>query len=289
MPSIKNFKSDGKIVFLSWLLSYLIILFIPVIISRVLYYQTRNTLENETVRANTILLKQGVQVIDSGFQDLWNLGVELEINENIRMLMHLKKPFNNMERYIIGNFVKREMSFPRIMGSIANDFYIYFHNGDFVLRPGAYYEPITAFHEFHNNSYLDYDEWYDIIKQTHNRTFMPIKTDNTDGKGGNKLAYIHSLSTTGMGINANLVVFINEDYINQIVYNMEWISEGAFFIIDESNRVVLSNTPNDATIDLKYSNFDEGDGIIYKKIDGENLIISYDTKVSDHSFKNGLG
>jgi len=272
---INSRRTGSASIFTSWLISYLTILLIPVIISGFVYYNTSNIIKNEITRANTAILRQVVQVIDGGMQEIWNLCLQLAFNDKISALRYIKKPFENVERYNISRVVRNEMTLSKAISSFINSYYIYFRNGDFVLRPGGYYEPKVAYMDFHENSNLSYEDWFDMMQQKYYKACISVGANYTYAEDGEILAFIHTYPIEGEKIDANFVFFINEKYLNNIIQNMEWIRKGTFMIIDKSDNVLVSNTSDNISVNLKYQDLGKDNDIIFTRINGESIVISY--------------
>lgn len=268
-------KVHRKSIFMSWLISYFTILCIPIIISSLVYYQAGNMIKHEIIRANKAILNQAAQILDGSMEDIWKLGLELSLNEKVKALMYIKKPLDHIDRYNIGKVVKSDLALTKTISKFLTAFYIYCNNGDFVLRSGGYYEPEVAYSDFHRNSSLSYEEWYQLIQEKHDKSSLSLGVHSSYGEDESTISYIHSFPFIGTRVDANFIALLNKNYVNDIIENMEWIQKGTFLILDHTNEILISNTSEYLSFGLSYEELSLADDILYQDIQGKPVIISY--------------
>ncbi|MDQ1911563.1 hypothetical protein RAC89_14125 [Paenibacillus sp. GD4] len=95
--SLRRFPKQR--LFISWMSSYAFILAIPMIISILVYFQSGRIIENEINRANTALLKQVQQVMDSRIKEVERFSMRLAFNPQINGLMYVNGEMSDFHRY----------------------------------------------------------------------------------------------------------------------------------------------------------------------------------------------
>ena len=81
-----NNSSKNRSIRISWLLSYLLIPLVPIMMSVIVYFESSKTLEGEINRANSSMLIQASQALESRFGDIIRLNTEIAWNPVIMYL-----------------------------------------------------------------------------------------------------------------------------------------------------------------------------------------------------------
>ncbi|HZJ83818.1 MAG TPA: hypothetical protein VFD57_08435 [Clostridia bacterium] len=85
-------------VFFTWFLSYISVLLVPIVIISVTYTFTGKMLEDKIDIANTSLLKQVQTVVDGRITEIENLGMQIALNQRIKVAINVKERFLPKDR-----------------------------------------------------------------------------------------------------------------------------------------------------------------------------------------------
>lgn len=271
--TMKKTGHGKRSILISWIISYMAILLIPIVASLFVYIGTGSVIEQEINRANTAILKQVVQVIDNSLWEIQRFSTELAINDKIKSISTVKKPLTYSDRYLISEVVRYEMN-KGLMSGLFKAHYVYFKSGDFVLRNNAYYEPNVAWNDFHGKSSLSYDDWYDMVKGDNRNVIRSLGVSKEYSAEGHSLAFVQSI-LSGAYSGASLVVLLDNAYIQTLIDNMEWIRDGHFFIMDENDEILLTTSKANVISGLKYAELDGNGALFDYRWEDTEWVVSY--------------
>lgn len=281
---MKSIRIKERSVFFSWLISYFIILFVPILISITIYNESEKIIHNEINRANAAILRQVQQSIDSGMADVERIAMDITLNDRFRAVMY-PKYIDSFYRYQLLEIISKELKSYNIANDFIELFYIYLKNSDIVLYPSYYYSLNVAYKNFHEACDISYDEWYDLLQTKYYKTCMAIPIDGDGNSAGSTIAYFHSFPPEGNSMAATLVVLLNKDRIIDIISSIEWIDKGSFFIVDKDNRIIISNTASDLYHILDYDKYQHAKDVLYTLDYDNDIIISHiDSKIMDWKY-----
>jgi len=71
------------------MLSYILILILPIVIGSVVYHQSVNILKQQIIKSNFLILNQTKEILDQRFREVENLITQLAFNNKIRQLLSI--------------------------------------------------------------------------------------------------------------------------------------------------------------------------------------------------------
>ena len=96
---LKKLLSRKKSVIFTWLLSYIIVLITPIVISGIIYIETEKVIENESMRANNGILLQAKERMDALISEVKRLSTDMVFNTRVQELTrtnHLMMRLNTL-------------------------------------------------------------------------------------------------------------------------------------------------------------------------------------------------
>lgn len=262
-------------VILAWLLSYISILFIPVIISSIVYIKSAKMLESEINNTNNSLLRQVQQVIDNKLQDVEKLSLQIGWNPRVIKLIHEKR-----STYLIPEYgqVIRDLRVYRSANSLIDNFYIFLKSkgdaltsetlipteqlADYLKR----YKDITAY------------DWDKILWNKHIKDYIPMSVNQDNGDVQKVVAFVRSLPVDDPNhINATLIIMVNSNNLLNTLRNTQWVKEGMVMVLDKDNNLLASTAPFELPKSLGYENMKKDNELLYYEINGQNYTLSYIT------------
>ncbi|WP_299092271.1 hypothetical protein [uncultured Metabacillus sp.] len=154
----KRFSMDEmrKSVFIKLLVSYLIVLLLPVVISIFLFNRIESIMVEHANNSNTAMLEQVKDVLDNRFKEVEQLSLQISFDQKLDRLMMNQQNISNYE-YI--DYVK-ELNRYQTVSSYINDYYVYFSESDVLLSP-----------KMKTNSSM----FFNHIKRYENRAYVGIR------------------------------------------------------------------------------------------------------------------
>jgi AraC-like DNA-binding protein len=269
-------------VFISWLLSYLFVLLVPILISSFIYVKSFHTVEEQIDLTNKALLKQVQETLDNQIKDVMRIAWQIYLNPRVHSAMYYKQELTSAQRYAMFQIIDDLKSYQVLNGAIE-DIYILFKNTNLVLSTSILNSPEDFYKINHSNKNISYDEWYDQIKNCDKLQYIPIETmeklEESEATSKKTIACIQPLPVGSKGDSqATLVILMDEKRFSKAIQGTKLVEQGDVFIVDEQNKVLSSTSkihslPESIRYDLL-----END-TIKKNItwDGSEMTISYIT------------
>jgi len=231
-----------KSVVFTWIVSYAVVLFVPWLISLIIYTQSSDALRSEIHRANDSLLKQARYTIDTQIDLMKRLNMEITWNVRLQSLMYSTKTPGEAQ-FTAYQFVKEMLTYQTSYASI-DEFYVTWDREDAILRSGNVRDSVTAFNTLHDTGEIDYGQWLATIRGSANNTFALLPHMNAvDPK--TSIAYITHLPKDLNGRDTGtVVVMANLSRFKEALESISGFSGGQVMILNRDNEVLLSNLPD---------------------------------------------
>lgn len=273
-----KFQINRRSVLLTWLLSYLAVLLLPVLMSVIVYTQSSKTLENEINQANQSLLKQVREVMDNQFESMERLNFELTWNVRLQQFLFSGKYqiYPNELLYDLHQ-ITQDLLLYRTSYSLIDLFYIYIANSNQVLMPDVYRDAPFAYNLIHKNGVYSYEQWLQIVNQKEFKGFIPMSRIDESGNLRNTVAYISTYRKESDKPGATNVIMVDQSRILRAIENIELFNKGHVLILNEANQVLVNSSKESVNL-LKDFPFDkempESNMFLWKK-DGLNYEVTY--------------
>lgn len=254
---LKNENSNRMSVFVTLLLSYIVVLLIPVIVFGGLYTQIEKIMVDNANNANMALIEQAKQVVDGQMDELHLISRNTSSHPKLDSLLKSNSPQNGIEQYNYVSFMQ-EMQRYRNSSSFITDFYVYFRNSDTILSPSFKTSSSLFFSDIYGYKNLTYDQFKsDILHGIHFNGFLPV---TEVGNGLNEKRMLTYLQTLPFGEKTNpkglLVILIDEQKIVGLLEEIVKANHGTIFIKDASGQVIL--TAGNEAVGLKMNETQSG-------------------------------
>lgn len=275
MHLYKKLRKNTSKIFITFWISYIIILVIPLVIGSIAYSQAGKALEDEVLRSNKAMLGQLSQIVDSRLSEINQLADQIALSPNIRQYMYTTAYANADLSYKAIDIINELTAYKNVT-KFVDDFYIYFPSNDTILTSTSKYTPETFYSTMYSNTDSTFDNWLnDTLQQQHYRKYMEQKVMFSGNKNTDTLAYIQTIPVNWQGgAYANVVILIDKQKFIDLLKNLEIVEGGKVYLLDQSDNVIASNDGS-STISAELLNLvNEKDGISSGKIDKNDIIIS---------------
>jgi two-component system, response regulator YesN len=269
-----------KSIIFTWLVSYSAVLFIPMIMSMIIYSQSSEALKSEIHRANDSLLKQVRYSIDTQIDLMKRLNMEITWNTKLQSLMYSTKQTSDAQ-FLAYQLVKE---FQMYQTSYANidEFYVTWDQESAVLRPGNIRDKQTAFDTIHNTGTLRYEQWLNTIDHSASNEFVLLPhVDSASPQTA--IAYITHLPKDLKGKQAGTVVVMADmGRFQKAMESISWFNGGQILILNQDNQVLMSNLPVTDNENLILEQMSDGDHVMHTPSGNGNMELFYiQSAVSD--------
>ncbi|MDF2925631.1 MAG: hypothetical protein K0R57_4545 [Paenibacillaceae bacterium] len=254
---------NKRSVLLTWLLSYMAVLLLPVFMSIIVYVQSSRMLSDEIHLANDSLLKQLREQMDKQLQTVDRLNFELTWNTRVRELIdnYKYRTFPQDYMYDLHN-VTKDLGLYKTAYSMVDQFYVYLAAQETVILPSLHREAKFAYGELHQSPSMSYEDWQAIVRRQKFSGFIPMDRLNDNGSLVKALAYVRTYDyENGSPTGAN-VILIDQSRILGAVNNIEVFSKGHVLIMNEDNQVLVSSSGGELPAHFPYEELSGGSGLI---------------------------
>ncbi|WP_127496936.1 helix-turn-helix domain-containing protein [Paenibacillus glycanilyticus] len=239
--NIRSIWEKRKSIIVTWLISYCAVLFVPILISLIVYSQSSAALRSEIHRANDSLLKQVGYTIDNQVDQMKRLTMELTWNARLQTLMYSSRTEADAQ-FDAYQLVKEFQTYQTSYASI-DEFYVTWEREHAVLRSGNVRDMKTAFATLHDTGQMSYEDWLAAVETSeHNQfTLLPLMDA---GATQSSIAYITHLPKDLNGRQAGTVVVMSDlARFQNAIKSISGFSGGYVLILNRNNEVLLSNLP----------------------------------------------
>lgn len=267
-----------KGVFITLLLSYVIILLFPVTVGTYVYHRIENLMVTNANKTNLGLLEQVKLVAENRFAEIDKMNVKMAFNPKVQFALSIIDDDYTRSQFNSSDIIK-EIKSVRNTSSFVGDFFVYFKNTDTVLTSTGKSDAKTFFKEL-----LVYDKkgLDQIINEMFtgqlSNAYLPATRIKQGGKVSQPITFIQSLPLgEKTNIKGYLVVLFNEQEFDRLIQQINKVNRSSIYIVDSNKQVILSNTEKHqlSTDVLAKMNYESG----YESYqqDGESMIFSYTT------------
>lgn len=279
--------------FLSFLVSYLIILIVPLFIGGFIYLKTVNLVNNQILKANNLYLSQLKQTFDVVLEDIDRISLEIGVTNKDVISLAMKDSILDSDRLAIYN-ICRQLSQYKISKSYLEDIYIYLKKTDIVINPKDC-TSATMYYNVYLKDQMDFDDWYRFIQNDYRRALNTLPVLSKDGDEESITVYTQSLPAHSLSSSyASLVIVINKKELVDNLKAFEGISKGKVFILGKDGKILLSTGKSHISNNISYDELVDNknslvrDNVIISYISSDILPLKYVSVVPNESFWESL-
>lgn len=260
-------------VFLFWMYSNLVILFIPIAIAMFVLVQSQRMLKDEVQISNETLLQQVQQSIDGQVMDIRRLGIQLSLNPKLLKFVYADEFLSNESRLKALELISELHSYTASNGTIA-DLYVYIKNSQLGITTNTKNQADILFSLQHKDTGISFNEWKSIMDEAHPGAFIDLNRNQAGSS--DSLVFIQSIPVQDLyNAPARLVVKLNQDRFITAIKGITPENEQQLYIFNHKGELVMSTSQSNAWKELKFANMTGKKGMMEQKVNGENVAVSY--------------
>lgn len=274
-------KNNRRSVFLTLLLSYILVILFTVFMGGLLYKKVEYTIKDNTNRYNLAMLEQVRQVMDGSLKEIDQITYQISFNPQIQNILGLNFSLGQPDVYRYVDLIK-ELKQYKSRDDFVYDFYVYFNKDDVVVNMNTKDDSTLFYNSIYKYKELDYSQWLNLLNSYHFKTYLPAMTVESGITFEDVITYIQSLPYGEKNnINGSIVILINESNVKKLLENIKLANSGYICILDNRNQIIMSTSDNSKLSKIKYSDLKKDADIFEQNIDGSNMMISYSTSVQN--------
>lgn len=228
-------------VFRRFLISYIIILIIPILAGFLSYRTSISVTQSISIDNIVTQLQKSQEILDRRIAEVEGFTKQMALNRDLDNLINEPATDGNPNTYGIKKITELLTDFNQT-NDFLQKFYIYLKNSNVILTPGAaYFRPEHYYQTSYYNN-LTLDQWkQSILGKAHNREIMPLSPFVQQGKQTSAITYLQSLplETFGNSSPATIVVIIDETTIAAMMSGMEERYGGWSYISDAQGKTIF--------------------------------------------------
>ncbi|ULL14998.1 AraC family transcriptional regulator [Paenibacillus sp. H1-7] len=270
-----------KSVIVTWLFSYSAVLFVPMLMSIIIYYQSSEALKSEIHRANGSLLEQVKYSIDTQVDLMKRLNTEILWNNKLQSLMYSTKTPSDAQ-FLAYQVVQDFQTYQTSYASI-DEFYVTWEQTSSILRPGNVRDSKVAFDTIHNTGSLSYKDWLDTLTRTSSSQFLLLPHADAAAPQSS-IAYVTHMPKNLQGRSTGtIVIMADTDRFQKAIESVEGFSGGQVLVVNKDKQVLLSNMPIEHNMQPLLDTITVGEdrSMSTQSINGDSELLSIPSGVSD--------
>lgn len=270
---LKQLRHKNRSVFLTWMLSYISVLLVPILISGVIYGATLHVVMTEINRANQSILLQMEQAIDSQFRGIERLSLEVSLNKRIGAFITADASLSDSNHYEVYE-IANDLRVYEIANNFLEGIYVYYKNSDTVITRNdrmnseALYQHIRPEEQMPLQSFREYfDQWY--IKGYHS----VVVSEGAEWRP--TVMYAQNVTTTFAAHPSAVLLFMIDR--SKLLEQASAPEEGTILILDENNRIIASTSDSMQESVVRYDNMPDTSGMLELATADGQFVASYVT------------
>lgn len=257
-----------------WIVSYAVILCIPVILSVIIYSQTREIIEYEIERASSAMLQQVRYIVDGELQQTESLAAQLSIHPDVRKFLASSSKENAYHIYK----TKQELNNLLSTNDFIKGIYLYSNSLQSVLSSETYAQGRMFYEIKHQTDAFAYEDWLGLMKEKQSGRYVLLPVEN-QGKRTVTPSYLRSFSfEPGADPAGALLIPLNADKIKTMLENIDWVEQGKVFIMDANDQILFQNAGEATMAPSSYREWsDRGTGTFTDTFEGIESMVTIES------------
>ncbi|WP_339320932.1 helix-turn-helix domain-containing protein [Paenibacillus sp. FSL W8-0194] len=278
--------SNLRSVWMTMLISNLVLLLIPVSMGAFLYTKVEASLENGANRSNKAMLEQLKLSLDGKLNEVEKLAQQIIFDPKLEYLLKLSGDPSSPDRYKFIEFMQNTMSRPGNITNFILDYYVYFENSDLVLKSGLMTDSRKFYDMYYSYQGISYEQWREeMLGSFHTMAYLPTATllrraeydptESLDKSPLNVVTFAQSLpGRDRKDIKGSFVALIDESQIKEMFAQIESASDSSIYVVDGDGRTIMA-TDREPLPSQLLSRIEGGGGLFNQTLNGEQKMVSY--------------
>lgn len=261
------------------LISYLLILVIPIVIGFFVHYKTLHVIEEESKQSGLAMMDQTGKIVDEQLDFITGITNRLAVNSNIMRFSNVKLPLIDQNYYELIELT-RELESQRFLNAYIKDILLIYKNSDIVLTTRGTYDGSEGYEKFIKYGSLSYQEWTEEMT-TPGYTFHKPQTVLYSGGPVETLAFSFPINPGGGAhIDASVVVYIDLAKIRSILTPVSSRLGGWAFAVNKADEVMVTTdskgiTPLDFALTTAEGSFISIDSVRYYVTSSKSALLGW--------------
>ena len=264
-----------------FVISYLVILLIPILIFTGMYFATSHIIESITYQSNRYLLEKTGQMIDNALVGMDRIAQNVAGNKRVRQLMDGTNPDSTNDRYEL-SLIMNELLNIKNTSDYVEELFLYLKDKDLVVTPYSYFGSQYYWSANYNDGTLSYEQWQQALLDEQTKYYKTL-TRVKGKEQWRQFMLVQNYPLLRGTKNVAVVICLDKNKIYEDVKDIEEFGDSSFYVMSSEEGMVIGKEAvpegvNDQTLKEEY-------GIISGKLNREKVAISYvSSKIIDWKY-----
>lgn len=253
-----------------WLLTYIIVLIVPLIGMSIIGYNLNSLIINEVENTNSLFINRFKQVFDYKLESIENIGIKVAADKHLYEIINSDGYKSRTTVYHINKFMDTMKDYE--LGNDVESFFVSFNELDFIIDSHQALNK-DYYHQYIDSKYIDKETWLNAISHQQ-LTYTSIESDNVTKK------YIMvSRKVPWLDENQNTFICLRVDITSMFTQMTQINPNGTIVILDKDNEVILSTKDIHLPETIRYESLDMKQGSLEDS--KNNITLSYETSENE--------
>lgn len=279
VKKLKNLLSlnNNHSLIIRFMISYLIILLIPVFIGTLVYQEAITIVEDETKASSLSMLNQCRDIIDQQLSIIDVMKVQIGLLPQLNSALQS----NNREKpefYFEMNRLMNQLRPHTINNSFVMDFFIYLNKPEYIIGPSMAYDAPFFFEKIFRIDGFTKMDWLKELGRYHSGSALPVSKVILENNTYFLIPYLHSLPVRySKKVEGAIVFLLDAGIINKMLSRLSSMGESKVYIVNGNNQIIAGLTPDKPLNDIPHFSGLKREGFSRIQLNGEELIATYTT------------
>ncbi len=223
-------KKKKSVVYI-WIISYLLVLFVPIVFNMLMYVKYESVLNEQVNDKNESILYNKSKLIDDVINRAYQLAEMNYLQPEIVEFSQYEQPFSIEEQYRIYSFTQNWFVYMDQSTEYIKNVYVYLPKSDIILCRNPM-QSRRFFQTNYNGTEEEYIEWKNILENNMQKELYPFSV-----KGNEKGSFFHVMGAYELLLDKDSPKTVVE-ISNDIFSNVEHDEFSGFYVVDGVNHLV---------------------------------------------------
>jgi len=270
-------KGRRHVTLIKLILSYLLVLVIPLLIGSYVYKETVQLAQEEALRSNQSLLEQTREIVDERLNELDAISKYIAMDRKIISLMNIERiAEGSNDYYKVWDILSTNPKY-NLTNKFIVDYFVFFKDNELVLSSDRSYVSTEAFEKnLYRNQGISRPDWDRVLwENRHQSRYVSGGQVTSNGMSHRVIYYLQSIpweySSNPKGA---LMILIDESAIQNLLSKINLGSSGMIFVENQDGGIITQLTGGKTVIHpsgIAEGNLQDG---TYTASSGEEFIVS---------------
>ncbi|OPA79443.1 AraC family transcriptional regulator [Paenibacillus selenitireducens] len=275
-----------KSVWITMVISNLVMLLIPLSIGVFLYSKVEDSLEKGANRSNQAMLEQLKLSLDTELKEVDKLAQQIVFDPKLDYLLKLKEDQSGFDRYKFIEFMGGPAFRSNLRSNFILDYYVYFRKSDLVLKSGLLTDSRKFYDMYYSYEGMTYEAWRDkVLHGFHTMEYLPSATllrrseldpmKSIENTPLDVITFTQSLpGRDRKDITGSFVILIDESRVKEMFAQIEYASDSSIYVVDGEGRSIMS-TEREPLPPSLLRQIHNDEGLFNEKLNGDSKVVSF--------------